>query len=218
MLPLGRDPCSGRERVSLEDRRVAYDGGNALVDQIEASIRDQRTQAFLGMIVSTQADTLVEYLSEWRRDDSLQPLVSAAPDPIAAESALRVATWSLVAWIPQSALGHRYPNAVNAATEAFGIENPWERRLVFFEPTAVPDAQEFQFARYTLEGMIAVSSGIEDATMNPFLVNEWFATSIGAFSGLKAAMDYVHPQPGFSRLAEVEAEIKARKEQDPTSE
>jgi len=51
-----------------------------------------------------------------------------------------------------------------------GIENESERRLVYFQPTAVPEAQEFQFDRYTVEGLITVATGIDNPSVLPVIL------------------------------------------------
>jgi hypothetical protein len=200
-------------------RKVAAsisEGGNALVDLIDAADAETATCQVLGQLVSIQADSLVEFLDEFRRDDSIRQLTSAATDPLAAQSALRVATWALALRVPASALGPRFPGVVESATDVFGIENPWERRLVFFEPKATGpgrDAEigrELQFNRYTVEGMIAVASGIEEFDVQIPAIMGWAHHTISGFAALKAVMDYLQPQPGFSRLSQVEAEIRAR--------
>jgi hypothetical protein len=67
-----------------------------------------------------QADSLVEFLDEFQRNETVQPLIKSAPDPLSAGSALRVATWALALGIPGSALGRRLPGIVESATDAFG--------------------------------------------------------------------------------------------------
>jgi hypothetical protein len=158
-------------------------------------------------------------LSSSRGHDTVpDELIAAMTDQAAAERALRVATWSLVLRIPASRLGRRYPAVLDAAVASLGINNEWEHRLVFFEPTAVPEAQEFQFDRFTVEGVMAAATGSKDPDVLPMMM--LWAHQVGpAFEGLTAMLDQLDPeppQPGFSRLSEVEAEIKARQAAERT--
>jgi hypothetical protein len=205
-------------------RRVARSleqAGGVIVEGIESSDIDERLQLVLIAAVQTQADTLHQLVVGQRGQDTLpDELIPAMRDPKAAERALRVATWALVLRIPKSRLGRRYPGVGEAAVTALGIDNDWEHRLVFFEPTAVPEMQQLQFDRYTVEGVVAVATGIENPKPIPLLM-WWVHEMTPAVAGLVAMMDQLDPdppQPGFSRLAEVEAEIKARQATDPASE
>ena len=201
--------------------RSLEQAGSVIVERIEGSGVDKHLRLVLIAAVQTQADTLHQLVVEQRRQDTLpDELIAAMLDPDAAERALRVATWSLVLRVPGSRLGPRYPGVAEAAVVALGIDNEWEHRLVYFEPTAVPEAQEFQFDRYAAEGVVAVATGIEDPTPMPLLAL-WAREVAPAFVGLTATMDHLDPeppQPGFSRLSEVEAEIKARQAADPAAE
>jgi hypothetical protein len=123
--------------------------------------------------------------------------------------ALRVATWALIALIPGGALSHRYPDTYEAALEIVGTENDWERRVVDYESTSsVREILQAPFDRLCVEAMIAVSTGVEQPMPSNAAVIDWNARCLGAFVALREEMDERHPQKGFSRMAEIEAEAK----------
>ena len=184
--------------------------GTELSDLAAARADDERMGTFLGCIVSMQADTLFDFLVAFRRDESLHQLANAAVEPERAQRVLRVATWAAVLGIPGSALGHRYPDAPQAALDVFGVEGEWELRIVDYQPES--DVREMlgkRFERQLLASMIAVGTGDEAPAVSDAAAGAWNAYAVGAFVGLRTLMDSVHPQPGFSRLSEVEAQIKA---------
>jgi hypothetical protein len=57
--------------------------------------------------------------------------------------------------------------------------------LVYFQPTAVPEAQEFQFDRYTVEGKITVTTGIDNPSVLPVILI-WAQAKITARSSMTA--------------------------------
>src|SRR5258707_618535 len=134
---------SRRYRRRISDSFTA--GENALMALTHGPELDLRTAQLLGIVVANQAEVMVEFLSDHRSDESLRPLVDAVTDTDAAQRVVRIATWVEVLNVRSSVLGPRYPGCVEAAIDTFGIENSWEHRLVYFEPTAVPEAQGFQF-------------------------------------------------------------------------
>jgi hypothetical protein len=192
----------------------------SVVELISESGVDKRMQMLLMMSAREQAGSLDTFVMGLRKDVLPADFVAAMLDPEAALRTLRVATWALVLRLPRSRLGRRYPGVIDAAIATLGIENDWELRLVDFEPTAVPEMQEAQFDRYTVEGLIAVAT--EDDY--PHALAEtvaWAPRMVSAYIGLTAALDEVDPeppQPGFSRLSAVEAEIKARQARDSSAE
>ena len=204
-------------------RQVAHSltaGLDVICAQVGASVTDDRTRVLLEMTARTQRDTLQDFAARLRGEEGLQGFVSAMQLPDPAFRALRIATWALVIRLARSRLGRRYSGVVDAALPALGVDSEWEHRLVYFEPTAVPEMQSAQFDRYTLEGMVAASTGSDDPGSLPWTVL-WASEMTGAYQSLTAAMDVLDPeppQPGFSRLSEVEAEIKARQQADSQSE
>jgi hypothetical protein len=188
--------------------------------RVEAAGADDRMRIFLGQAAQAQAHALLDFAVRLRRDEALKPFVSMMQVPDAAHRALRIATWALVLQVPRTPLRRRYPAVVKTALPALGVESEWEHRLVYFEPTAVEDMQGFQFDRYTLEGLLAATTGIEDHESLPWIIL-WTSELNAAIEVLIAAMAVIDPeppQPGFSRLSEVEAEIKARQQADSSAE
>jgi hypothetical protein len=179
--------------------------------QLEERALDQRQREFLHSIVGIQAGTLLQFAIEQQRDKAMRDFADAIVDPNSALRALRIATWALIARMPRSALAHRYPNTFEAALEIVRTDNDWERDVVDYESTSsVREVLEAPFDRLCVAAMIAVSTGVE-AEPTDTAVIDWNARCLGAFVALREEMDERHPQKGFSRTAEVEAEIKARK-------
>jgi hypothetical protein len=182
-----------------------------LVGLVDARTADERATALLATVVSIQSHTLLEFAVEQRREPDMRAFADRVLLPEPARLASRVAVWGLAATIPSSGLGHRYPDAAEAALQAFGVENAWEDRLAHFEPTAVPDMQAFQFNRYSVEGMVGAALDLDDPEPGLPAVMTWQARMIDAFVALREVMDGLHPRPGFSALSEAEARVKQQR-------